>query len=131
MTNDPFLSFRQLFEQQVVKDPQAIALICDEEKMTYVELNEKANQLANYLLKQGVNANSLIGISFERSFEIIISILAIFKAGAAYVPLDPEYPTARLQYIINETQIGFLLTQERIVNSLPVSDAQVILVDQC
>jgi amino acid adenylation domain-containing protein/thioester reductase-like protein len=131
MTNDPFLSFRQLFEQQVVKDPTAVALISDEEKMTYDELNEKANQLANYLLNQGVNANSLIGIAFERSFEMIISILAIFKAGAAYVPLDPEYPTSRLQYIINETQIGYLLTQERIANSLPASDAQVILVDQC
>lgn len=130
MINEHFFSFHQLFERQVETDPYAIALVCNEEKMTYSELNQKANQLAYYLLEKGVKANSLIGISFERSFDMIVSVLAIFKAGAAYVPLDPEYPSARLQYIINDTEIGYLLTQERIVNSLPGCNAEVIIVDQ-
>lgn len=103
-----------LFEAQVKKTPNNIALVFEQQKLTYKELNQKANQIAHKLRalnKQKSLANQLIGLCVERSPEMIIGILGILKAGGAYVPLDPEYPADRLQFILKNTQIKLVLTQ--------------------
>ncbi|PGC46675.1 AMP-binding protein, partial [Bacillus wiedmannii] len=87
-----------LFEQQVEKTPEAIAVIYENEKLTYRELNERANQLAHYLQKRGVGPESLVGVYMERSPKMMIALLGILKSGGAYVPLDPTYPENRLRY---------------------------------
>lgn len=130
MTNDRAPVFHQLFEEQARKAPHKVALMWNEANMSYGELNRQANQLAHFLLEKGVGQNDLVGICFDRSFDMIVSILAVFKAGAAYVPIDPEYPSARIQYILNDTQIGYLLSHECISDRLPVSQAKIIIIDR-
>ncbi|GAA4316747.1 hypothetical protein GCM10023149_13950 [Mucilaginibacter gynuensis] len=100
----------QLFEQQVKQNPDAIAVVFGEQTLTYDELNKKANQLARYLKKQGVQAETLVPLCIERGPEMLISILAILKASGAYVPIDPEYPQDRISYMLQDTQAGFVIS---------------------
>ena len=93
----------QLFEEQVIKTPDAIAVEWEGEKLTYQELNQRANQLANYLQKMGVNPEVLVGICVERSLLMVVGLLGILKAGGAYVPLDPAYPAERLAYMLDDS----------------------------
>ncbi|NGQ96170.1 amino acid adenylation domain-containing protein [Brevibacillus sp. SYP-B805] len=130
MTNQPEACFHQMFEKRAEQDPDRIALLLNEEALTYGELNRRANQLARHLITRGVSTGTLVGISFERSFDMIVSMLAVFKAGAAYVPLDPEYPRARLAYILEDTNIRYLLTTEAIHAALPANGAAAILLDR-
>ncbi|MBQ4835990.1 non-ribosomal peptide synthetase [Pseudoalteromonas luteoviolacea] len=112
----------ELFEHQANTRPDAVALICNGESMSYEELNNKANQLAHYLIRdQGVQPNSLVGVCMSRSFEMVISLLGIMKAGAAYVPLDPTYPENRLSYMIEDTQLAVVLADKAGGHSLPAS----------
>jgi amino acid adenylation domain-containing protein len=120
----------QLFEAQVNKTPEAIAAVCGNEQLTYQELNNRANQLAHHLQILGVKQDEFVGLCVDRSLEMIVGMLAILKAGGAYVPLDPEYPAARLAYMVADSQIPLLLTQERLLSSLPTNDAQVICLDR-
>jgi len=92
----PNQCIHQLFEAQVERTPDAIALVFGEECLTYRELNNKANQLAHYLQQLGVKPEILVGICLERSLEMTVCLLGIIKAGGAYVPIDPEYPQERL-----------------------------------
>ncbi|NEP28402.1 non-ribosomal peptide synthetase, partial [Moorena sp. SIO3I6] len=117
------------FEEQVEKTPDAIAVVFEEQRLTYSELNRKANQLAHYLQKLGVVAETLVGICLERSVEMIVGLLAILKAGGAYVPLDPNYPTSRLNYMVEDAQLSIILTQEKWQHHLPSTAAQVICLD--
>jgi amino acid adenylation domain-containing protein len=103
-------SIQQLFESLVEKTPDAVALSLDDQQLTYRELNEKANQLANYLRENNVELETLVGVCLEHSFELIIGILAILKSGGAYVPLDPDYPNERLELILEDTNSPVLLT---------------------
>ncbi|MFO0142601.1 MAG: amino acid adenylation domain-containing protein, partial [Aphanizomenon sp.] len=119
----------QLFEEQVIKTPDAIAVELEGEKLTYQELNQQANQLANYLQKLGVNPEVLVGICVERSPLMLIGLLGILKAGGAYVPLDPSYPAERLAYMLDDSQAKVLLTQQQLVNSIPNTGLQVICLD--
>ncbi|MBF0398966.1 MAG: amino acid adenylation domain-containing protein, partial [Desulfobacterales bacterium] len=105
-----------LFEEQVEKNPDDIAVVFEEEKLTYKELNEKANQLAHYLIHLGVKPDTLIGICIERSLEMIIGLLGILKAGGAYLPIDPTYPKERISFMVKDANISIILTQE-IINS--------------
>ncbi len=100
-----------LFKEQAEQQPEAIALIFGEEEMTYKELDERSNQLARYLMDQGVKTEDLIGICLERSFEMITALLGILKAGAAYVPIDPKYPQERISTILKDAGINVLLTK--------------------
>jgi amino acid adenylation domain-containing protein len=102
----------QLFETQVVKTPEAIALLFEEQQLTYQELNHRADNLAAYLRAIGVKAEVLVGICVERSIEMVVGILAILKAGGAYVPLDSSYPLERIGYMLSDAQVAVLLTQE-------------------
>ena len=119
----------ELFEAQVEKKPSALAIVFEEQKLTYSQLNSKANQLAHYLQQLGVQPQMLVGICFERSLEMIVGLLAILKAGGAYVPLDPSYPPSRLNYLICDAQLSVVLTIEKWRNHLPETIASVIALD--
>jgi non-ribosomal peptide synthetase component F len=119
----------QLFEEQVIKTPDSVAVEIEGEKLTYQELNQQANQLANYLQKLGVNPEVLVGICVERSPLMLIGLLGILKAGGAYVPLDPAYPAERLAYMLDHSQAKVLLTQQQLVNSIPNTGLEVICLD--
>ncbi|MCF4968772.1 non-ribosomal peptide synthetase [Nostoc sp. CMAA1605] len=104
-------------------------MIFDNQEITYQELNQRANQLANYLRVLGINPEVIVGICTERSIEMIIGILGILKAGGAYVPLDPDYPTERLRFMLEDAQVSILLTQKHLVEKLPVSQARIVCLD--
>ncbi len=106
----------ELFEEQVEKSPDAVAVVFDNKHLTYRELNERSNQLANYLRKNGVAADTLIAICVDRSLEMIIGIIGILKAGGAYVPLDPTYPEDRLKYMMEDSGVKLVITKEYFEN---------------
>ncbi|MEA5624694.1 condensation domain-containing protein, partial [Nostoc sp. UHCC 0251] len=116
----------QLFEEQVARIPDAVAVVYEDQQLTYQQLNSRANQLAHYLRSLGVGADVLVGICVERSVEMVVGLLGILKAGGAYVPLDPEYPTERLTLIIEDAQISVLLTTDKLANTIPNQRARVI-----
>ena len=120
---------QQLFEKQVETTPQAIAVISGDRKLTYAELNRKANQLAHYLRKSGVTLESRVGVCLERSSQALVALLAILKAGGAYVPLDPDYPSERLTYMLQDSQVTVLLTRKEIVAKLTFSPTITICLD--
>jgi amino acid adenylation domain-containing protein len=119
----------QLFEAQVERTPDAIAVVFENQQLTYTELNCRANQLAHYLQTLGVGPEVLVGISVERSLEMIVGLLAILKAGGAYLPLAPDYPTERLQFMLEDSQVPFLITQPSLLEKLPHSQATLICLD--
>ncbi|MGF9909648.1 non-ribosomal peptide synthase/polyketide synthase [Brevibacillus porteri] len=123
------LCIHQAFEHQVKKTPDAIGLMYKEMEMTYAELNQRANQLAHHLLAQGVKPDTLVGICIERSPEMIVGILGVMKAGAAYVPIDPAHPLERIAYMIEDSQANIVLTQQSLANHLLTTKAQVISLD--
>lgn len=108
----------QLFEEQVEKTPDNIAVVFENQKLTYRELNEKANSLASYLRSQKIGRNDIVGIMVNRSLEMIISILAVLKSGACYIPIDPEYPQDRIEYMLNNSNAKLLLTFKRLENKV-------------
>ncbi|TGO02729.1 hypothetical protein PN36_20090 [Candidatus Thiomargarita nelsonii] len=108
------LCIHQLFEAQVARTPQAIALVFEDQQLSYQTLNRKANQLAHYLQTLGIKPDRLVGLCIERSLEMVIGILGILKAGGAYLPLDPNYPTARLAFMLQDAKVEILLTQSSI-----------------
>jgi amino acid adenylation domain-containing protein/thioester reductase-like protein len=107
----------QLFEKQVERSPDAIAAIYKDEQLTYRELNNRANQLARYLKKLGVGPEILVGICVERSLDMLVGLLGILKAGGAYLPLDPGYPKQRLEFMLRDTQVPVLLTQQSLLDA--------------
>ncbi len=119
----------QLFEKQVTINPDAVAVVFEDKSLTYKELNAQANQLAHYLLSLGVKPDDLVGICLERSLELIVGLLAILKAGGAYVPIDSNYPSERLSFLFEDTQIKILLTQSQIAESLPPHSAQIVCLE--
>ncbi|MBD2166654.1 amino acid adenylation domain-containing protein [Calothrix membranacea FACHB-236] len=119
----------QLFAAQVEKTPDAIAVVFENEQLTYRELNQRANQLANYLQKIGVKPEVLVGICVERSLEMIVGILGILKAGGAYLPLDPAYPQERLRSMLKDANLSLVLTQKRLQEWLPKNQYQTIYLD--
>ncbi|MBW4602151.1 MAG: amino acid adenylation domain-containing protein [Calothrix sp. FI2-JRJ7] len=119
----------QLFEKQVQLTPNNIAVTFAHERLTYAELNARANQLAHYLQTLGVGSEVLVGICVERSLLMVVGILGILKAGGAYVPLDPTYPQERLAFILKDTQTPVLLTQQKLLEVLPVHQAQTVCLD--
>ncbi|WP_390625552.1 MULTISPECIES: non-ribosomal peptide synthetase [Calothrix] len=122
-------SVYQLFEEQVQRTPDAVAVVFDNQQLTYQQLNCRANQLAHYLRSLGVKADTLVGICVERSLEMVVGLLGILKAGGAYLPLDPEYPTERLRFMLEDTQLPVLLTQSKLINKLPEHQAQLVCLD--
>ena len=113
---DLSVCIHQKFELQVEANPEATAIIDDLCQYTYAELNSRANQLAHYLMGQGVKTNHLVGLCAERSCDFLVGILGIMKAGAAYVPMDPKYPDDRIEYMISNSQVNVLLTQQHLLS---------------
>jgi amino acid adenylation domain-containing protein/non-ribosomal peptide synthase protein (TIGR01720 family) len=130
-------SIIQLFQEQVRRTPNNFTVAFDHQKLTYSELNERANQLAHYLQQLGIKPDDLVGLCVERSSETlpeaslytIVGILGILKAGGAYVPLDPAYPSERLAFIFADSQVTVLLTQQHLVQKLPEHQAKTICLD--
>lgn len=119
----------QLFEAQVEKNPDAVAVICEDRRLTYWELNARANQLARHLRSLGVGPDVLVGICVERSLEMIVGLMGILKAGGAYVPLDPNYPQERLALMIEDAGLSILLTTTELSKNLAGDDLNLINLD--
>ena len=118
----------ELFEAQVERTPEAIAVQFEGKQLTYRELNSRANQLAHYLQGFGVGPEKLVGICVERSLEMVIGLLGIFKAGGAYVPLDPTYPKERLAFMVRDAEISVLVTQEKLLDVIIHKSSKVMVV---
>lgn len=109
----PQVCAQELFEQQVKRDPAAVALEWGQQEVSYQELNERANKVAHHLRRSGVRPDVLVGVCFDRCPEMVVALLAVWKAGGAYVPLDPSYPLERLSFMIEDSQAPVLLTEEK------------------
>ena len=133
--NDTSVSYRgdeclhELVERQVERTPDAVAVVYQDQELSYRELNRRANQLAHYLRELGVGPDVLVGICAERSMEMVVGLLGILKAGGAYVPLDPSYPAQRLAFMLQDASVEVLLTQEHLVESLSAHDARLVRLD--
>jgi amino acid adenylation domain-containing protein len=119
----------QLFIEHVERTPDAIAVICGSNQLTYRELNERSNKLAHHLLSLDVGPETPVGFCLERSIEMIVALLAILKAGGAYVPLEADYPAERLVMMLEDSGVQVLITTESLLNQLPVQRAQVVCLD--
>lgn len=125
------LCIHQHFERQVRRTPDAIALLCQGESLTYSELNTRANQLAHYLQERGVGPEVFVGIGMNRSLEMAVGILGILKAGGAYLPLDPTYPSDRLAFMLEDAQVKVLLTTADLQSTLPLTtQTEVVCLDE-
>jgi amino acid adenylation domain-containing protein len=124
------LCVHQIFERQVIKTPNAPALQFEDQLLSYAQLNERVNRLARYLLSHGVKAGDVVGIYMERSVAMIVSLLATWKAGASYVPLDPTFPAERLKMVFEDIVNPVVLTQAAIAGDIPSTKSQILRVDE-
>ena len=109
--------------------PASVAIECDGKSLTYAELEVRSNQLAHFLQQQGIVAESLVGLCIDRSLEMVVALLGILKSGAAYVPLDPAYPSDRIKYVLDDARVQVLLSQESLISSLPKTSAKIVCLD--
>lgn len=123
------LSIVERFEQQVAQQPEAVAVVGKDQRLSYRALNARANRLAHYLTRHGVGPGRPVGLCMDRTAETIVAILGILKAGGAYVPLDPAYPKQRLAYILQDAQINLLLTQSNLEEAIPPFGGTVLCLD--
>ena len=119
----------QLIEAQAKATPDAIAVVCRNQQLTFAQLNDRANQVASYLAKLGIGSEMLVGLCAERSLEMLVGLLGILKSGGAYLPLDPAYPAERLAFMIDDARVKVLLTQERLAAALPSGGARTVRLD--
>ncbi len=119
----------ELFEEQAERTPRAIALVFEDQQLTYSDLNRRANQLAHFLKKLGAGPETLVGLCLERSTEMVVGVLGILKAGAAYVPLDPEFPKERLAFMLKDSDAPVLVTRSELVDALPQPNSSVLCID--
>src|SRR5437660_3571023 len=120
----------ELFEEQAERTPQAVAVEYEDQRISYGELNRRANQLAHYLQRLGVGPEVRVGICVERSVEMVVALLGVLKAGGAYVPLDPEYPAERLQFMMADSQAAVLLSESRLSGLFRESQTRLICIDE-
>ena len=120
-------SLPRLFEEQVAKAGERVAVTCAGESLTYGELNARANQLARHLRAFGVGRESLVGICIDRSLDMAVGILGILKSGGAYLPLDPDYPEARLAFMLNDARPSLILTKADLAKHLPEDGARLLI----
>lgn len=123
------LCLHQLVEQQAGRTPERVALVFEEQRLTYGELDRRASRLAQHLRRLDVGPDVPVGLFVERSLEMVVGILAILKAGGAYVPMDTSYPEERLAFMLSDANIGVLLTQGSLLEKLPASGAHVVRLD--
>ena len=118
-----------LFEEQVERTPNAVAVVFENQQLTYQQLNQRSNQLAHHLQSLGVGPEVLVGICVERSLEMVVGLLGILKAGGAYVPLDSNYPNERLSHMLSDSGVEVLLTQQELLSSLSFHTAKVVCLE--
>jgi len=123
-------TLQSLFEAQVEQTPDRTALVAGEERLTYRELNRRANQLAHHLRRMGVGPEVLVGVLLERSADMLVGLLGVLKAGGAYVPLDPAYPQDRISFMLKDATTKVLLTQQSLKSKLVSGQAQVVMMDR-
>jgi len=123
------LCVHELFEQQVKKTPEQIAVVFKQESLTYTKLNQQANKLAHHLIDHGIKPDQFVGLCAERSLSMMIGVLAILKAGAGYLPLDPSYPEDRLHHMLIDSNVNLLLTQKHVLQELTFKQQKVICID--
>jgi len=119
----------ELFEEQAKKRPNALAVVCEGERVSYGELNERANRLGRYLQKKGVKGEELVGVVMERSVEMVVGMLGVLKSGGAYVPVDPGYPEERKRYVLEDAEARVILAQPGFEPLLPGTD--IVILDAC
>jgi amino acid adenylation domain-containing protein len=119
-----------LFEEDVKKYPNHLAVVFEEKSLSFAALNRQANQLARYLQSKGVGPERLVGICMERGMEMMVGLLGIWKAGGAYVPMDPAYPASRLKHMVDDCGAQLLLTQERLAAALPQTSCELVYLDR-
>lgn len=119
----------ELFEEQAARNPDAVAVVFRDARLTYGDLNTAANRVAHYLVGQGVGPDTLVGLCLESSCEMFIGLLGILKAGGAYVPIDPAYPAARIRHILDDTGIELLLTESHLLSALAFEGLKVLPLD--
>jgi len=119
----------RLFEARVERSPEAIAVVFEDERVSYAELNRRANRLARYLQKRGVGPEVMVGLYVERSLEMVVGVLGILKAGGAYVPMDPSYPPERLAFMVGDAQMPLVVTEERLAGAVTGSGARLVRLD--
>ena len=124
------LCIHELFEQQAEKTPDVLAIIAPADQMTYRDLNRRANQLARYLQRHGTGVESRVAILMERSLDMFVAVMAVVKAGAAYVPLDPRHPLDRISHVLTDASPAVLLTQRHLAGNLPVWSGKTICIDE-
>ncbi|MCI0565055.1 MAG: AMP-binding protein, partial [Nitrososphaera sp.] len=120
----------ELIEAQVIRTPEARAVICEDQLLSYAELDCRANKLARCLLSRGIGPDTLVAISVERSIEMIVGLLGILKAGGAYVPIDPGYPKDRIIFMLEDSCVSLLLTQERLLAKFPSANVNILCLDR-
>ncbi|HEX8164417.1 MAG TPA: amino acid adenylation domain-containing protein [Beijerinckiaceae bacterium] len=125
----PAVCVHRLFEDQAARTPQAVAVVCGGQSLTYGELDRRANQVAHHLIRRGTGPETLVGVCLERSPEMVVALLGVWKAGAAYVPLDPGYPPERLSFMIEDAGVQVLLTQEKLKALFPGIGGKAIALD--
>ena len=125
----PAQSVAELFSAQAARTPSAVALMLEDQQLSYGQLEERSNQLAHYLVSLGVGPEVPVGLCLERSIEMIVGLLAILKAGGAYLPLDPNYPPERLAFMLSDAQVSVLLTHSSLQENLPAHWARVVELD--
>jgi amino acid adenylation domain-containing protein len=124
------LCVHQLFERQAAAAPKAIAIECEGESLTYAELDARVNKLARYLASSGILPGEIVGVYMERSVELVVSLLAVWKAGATYIPLDPTFPMERLKMVFEDLTQPTILTQSRLANDLPAANTRILCIDE-
>jgi len=118
-----------VWQEQVGRTPEAAAVVCEGEQLTYRQLEGRANQLGHYLRARGVGPEAMVGVCLERSLDMVVAVLGILKAGGAYVPLDANYPRARLDFMLHDARVQVLVTQQGLLAALPETEARVVCVD--
>src|SRR6185295_2968697 len=126
----PAVTLHEWIEQRVRQAPAAPAVEFEASRLSYGELDARANRLARHLRRLGVGPDVLVGLAMERSLDMVVGVLAVLKAGGAYVPIDPEYPKERLTHMLDDSRVPVLLTQEPLLERLPEHGARVVAVDR-
>ena len=125
----PALCLHHLFEAQVLRSPQLTALLCSDRSLSYLELNDRANQLAHLLRSRSIGPDSLVALCLPRSSHLVIALLAVLKAGAAYLPLDPDFPQERLSFMLADARVSLVLTVEALQQRVPQASAELLCLD--
>ncbi len=126
----PKTSLPEMFESRVAKSPESTALVCENMALSYTELNERANRLAHLLIDQGLGPEKFVALALPRSMDMVISMLAVLKTGAAYLPIDPDYPAERIKFMFDDAQPVCIITNSAVVSKLPDSILPKIVLDE-